>query len=186
MGGPENAWTSRTHLLILVSVDDVRYVVDVGFGRMVPTAPLRLDDEDAQTTPHESFRLTQHAGQYMLQARINGVWRAMYNFDLQVQQAIDFEIGNWYVTTHADSPLISQLMVARAEPRLRRTLNNGSYGIHPLGGITQRRQITDVDELISLLQGEFGIRLPRDLDLESAIAQLIKPGGTHGNLVKVR
>lgn len=179
MGGPENAWTARTHLLILVSVNDVRYVVDVGFGRMVPTTPLRLDDESAQATPHEFFRLTQHAGQYTLRAQINGVWRAMYHFDLQIQQTVDFEIGNWYVSTHANSPLISQLVVARAEPSLRRTLNNGSYGIHPLNAASQRCQITDADELLDLLQGEFGIRLPQDLELRREVAQLLMPAGNY-------
>ena len=187
MGGPENAWTPRTHLLILVLIDGMRYITDVGFGRLVPTAPLHLDDEEPQTTPHELFRVTRQAEQYTLRAQINGVWRALYHFDLQAQQTIDFEMGNWYVSTHANSPLLSQLMVARAEPGLRRTLNNGSYGVHPVGGISERRQISDADEMIVLLQNAFGIRLPQDVDrLHSALAQLIRTGSPNGNAVKVK
>src|SRR5690606_4816662 len=40
MGGPEDAMTARTHMLVLVELDGRRHVTDVGFGGMVPTAPL--------------------------------------------------------------------------------------------------------------------------------------------------
>lgn len=56
MGQPEGAWTARTHRLSLVTLDGVRYISDVGFGGMVPTAPLLLDIADEQLTPHESHR----------------------------------------------------------------------------------------------------------------------------------
>lgn len=51
MGQPEGAWTARTHRLSLVTLDGVRYISDVGFGGMVPTAPLMLDTETEQFTP---------------------------------------------------------------------------------------------------------------------------------------
>lgn len=51
MNQPEGAWTARTHRLSLVTLDGVRYITDVGFGGMVPTAPLMLDTEAEQLTP---------------------------------------------------------------------------------------------------------------------------------------
>lgn len=50
MNQPEGSWTARTHRLSLVTIDDVRYISDVGFGGMVPTAPLLLDTETEQAT----------------------------------------------------------------------------------------------------------------------------------------
>jgi N-hydroxyarylamine O-acetyltransferase len=174
MGQPEGAWTARTHRLSLVTLDGVRYVTDVGFGGMVPTAPLMLDTPAEQLTPHEPYRIEQHEDGYTLRANVAGEWRAMYIFDLQRQEDIDYAVGNWYVSTHPESSFARQLMVARTGEGWRRTLNNGSYAIHRIGGETERRQVTDVDELMGLLRSEFDIRVPRETALRRVIEGLIQ------------
>ncbi|MGG7557815.1 arylamine N-acetyltransferase family protein [Pseudomonas sp. ES3] len=175
MNQPEGAWTARTHRLSLVTLDGVRYITDVGFGGMVPTAPLILDTEDEQLTPHEPYRIEQHADGYTLRANVGGEWRAMYIFDLQRQEDIDYTLGNWYVSTHPESSFVKQLMVARTGEGWRRTLNNGSFAIHRLGSESERRQVTDVDELIGLLEREFDIRVPAKEALEPVLERLIEP-----------
>ncbi|MBK5400358.1 arylamine N-acetyltransferase [Pseudomonas sp. TH39(2020)] len=174
MGQPEGAWTARTHRLSLVTLDGVRYITDVGFGGMVPTAPLMLDTPDEQLTPHEPYRIEQHEDGYTLRANVGGEWRAMYIFDLQRQEDIDYAVGNWYVSTHPESSFARQLMVARTGEGWRRTLNNGSFAIHRIGSETERRQVTDVDELMGLLRSEFDIRVPREAALRRVIEGLIQ------------
>jgi len=174
MGQPEGAWTARTHRLSLVTLGGVRYITDVGFGGMVPTAPLMLDTPAEQFTPHEPYRIEQHEDGYTLRANVGGEWRAMYIFDLQRQEDIDYAVGNWYVSTHPESSFARQLMVARTGEGWRRTLNNGSFAIHRIGRETERRQVTDVDELMGLLRSEFDIRVPRDVALRRVIEGLIQ------------
>lgn len=174
MGQPEGAWTARTHRLSLVTLDGVRYITDVGFGGMVPTAPLMLDTPAEQFTPHEPYRIEQHEDGYTLRANVGGEWRAMYIFDLQRQEDIDYAVGNWYVSTHPESSFARQLMVARTGEGWRRTLNNGSFAIHRVGSETERRQVTDVDELMDLLRSEFSIRVPRETALRRVIERLIQ------------
>ncbi|EJM20257.1 arylamine N-acetyltransferase [Pseudomonas sp. GM18] len=175
MNQPEGAWTARTHRLSLVTLDGVRYITDVGFGGMVPTAPLMLDTEAEQLTPHEPYRIEQHADGYTLRANVGGEWRAMYIFDLQRQEDIDYTLGNWYVSTHPESSFVKQLMVARTGEGWRRTLNNGSFAIHRMGSESERRQVTDVDELIGLLEREFEIRVPAKEALKPVLERLIEP-----------
>ncbi|KJZ65299.1 arylamine N-acetyltransferase family protein [Pseudomonas fluorescens] len=174
MGQPEGAWTARTHRLSLVTLDGVRYITDVGFGGMVPTAPLMLDTPAEQLTPHEPYRIELHEDGYTLRANVGGEWRAMYIFDLQRQEDIDYAVGNWYVSTHPESSFARQLMVARTGEGWRRTLNNGSFAIHRVGRETERRQVTDVDELMGLLRSEFDIRVPREAALHRVIEGLIQ------------
>ncbi|KJZ41705.1 arylamine N-acetyltransferase [Pseudomonas fluorescens] len=174
MGQPEGAWTARTHRLSLVTLDGVRYITDVGFGGMVPTAPLMLDTPAEQFTPHEPYRIEQHEDGYTLRANVAGEWRRMYIFDLQRQEDIDYAVGNWYVSTHPESSFARQLMVARTGEGWRRTLNNGSFAIHRIGSETERRQVTDVDELLGLLRSEFDIRVPREAALRRVIEGLIQ------------
>ncbi|MGH8389757.1 MAG: arylamine N-acetyltransferase family protein [Pseudomonas sp.] len=175
MGQPEGAWTARTHRLSLVTLAGVRYITDVGFGGMVPTAPLMLDNRDEQQTPHEPYRVEQHVDGYTLRARIADEWRAMYIFDLQRQEDIDYAVGNWYVSTHPQSSFARQLMVARTGEGWRRTLNNGSFAIHTMGGESERRQVADVQELTALLKHEFGIRVPDRPSLIRTLERLIQP-----------
>ncbi|EJM88809.1 arylamine N-acetyltransferase [Pseudomonas sp. GM74] len=173
MGQPEGAWTARTHRLSLVIIDDVRYITDVGFGGMVPTAPLLLDTRAEQLTPHEPYRIDLHVDGFTLRANVAGEWRAMYIFDLQRQEDIDFAVGNWYVSTHPESSFVKQLMVARTGEGWRRTLNNGSFAIHRIGQDSERREVTDVQELIGLLGSEFGIRVPEQAQLARTLERLI-------------
>lgn len=173
MGQPEGAWTARTHRLSLVIIDDVRYITDVGFGGMVPTAPLLLDSRAEQLTPHEPYRIDLHVDGFTLRANVAGEWRAMYIFDLQRQEDIDFAVGNWYVSTHPESSFVKQLMVARTGEGWRRTLNNGNFAIHRIGQDSERREVTDVQELIGLLGSEFGIRVPEQAQLARTLERLI-------------
>jgi len=173
MGGPEDALTARTHRLSLVTLDGVRYIADVGFGGMVPTAPLRLDTEEEQPTGHEPYCIVRQDSSYALRAKVADEWRPMYVFDLQVQSDIDYQIGNWYVSTHPDSPFRGQLKVARTGPGVRRTLNNGSYAIHRMGQESERRQLTNADEVIAVLEREFDIRVPQHPQLRQVLAKLV-------------
>ncbi len=173
MGGPEDAQTARTHMLVLVTLEGVRYIADVGFGGMVPTGPLLLDSEAEQATPHEPYRLTLIDGTYTLRALVIGSWRAMYVFDLQTAADIDYTVGSWYVSTHPDSPFLGQLIVARTGHRLRKTLNNGSFAIHRLGEASERLQLRDVDAVLEVLRDEFAIQVPEHPGLRAAIERLI-------------
>jgi N-hydroxyarylamine O-acetyltransferase len=176
MNQPEGSWTARTHRLSLVTIDDVRYISDVGFGGMVPTAPLLLDTETEQATPHEPYRIEKQADGYMLRANVAGEWRPMYLFDLQRQEDIDYTIGNWYVSTHPQSPFANRLMVARTGDGWRKTLNNGSFAVHRMGAESERREVADVEDLLDLLEVEFGIRVASPQLLRPVLGRLIESG----------
>lgn len=175
MNQPEGSWTARTHRLSLVTIEDTRYIADVGFGGMVPTAPLLLDSEDEQPTPHEPYRIDKQMDGYLLRAKVAGEWRPMYLFDLQRQEHIDYSVGNWYVSTHPESPFAQRLMVARTGAGWRKTLNNGSFAIHHMGTDSERREVADVDELMELLRREFDLQVPDSPRVRQALARVIAP-----------
>ncbi|MGN8344420.1 arylamine N-acetyltransferase family protein [Pseudomonas sp. SMV71] len=173
MNAPEGAWPARTHRLSLVTFDGVRYITDVGFGGMVPTAPLLLDNRDSQLTPHEAYRIDSQTDGYLLRANVAGEWRQMYLFDLQRQEDIDYIVGNWYVSSHPESPFKGRLMVARTGDGLRKTLNGNSFAVHRMGQESERKTITEADALIDLLETEFGLRVPPRELLRPAMEPLL-------------
>lgn len=174
MGGPADARTARTHRLSLVTLEGVRYITDVGFGGMVPSSPLQLDTLAVQATAHEPYRLTfDGQGSYTLWAQVAQAWRGLYVFDLQVQADIDYTIGNWYVSTHPDSPFVGQLKVALLAPGRRHTLGNANYALHYLDRPSEKRVLGSADELMELLQETFGIRLSGSPEVRVALAGLV-------------
>lgn len=165
--------TARTHLLILVDLDGLPYITDVGFGGLVPTGPLRLDVSDPQATPHETFRLVPDAARYTLQALADGDGRDLYVFDLQEQDDIDFTVGNWFVSTHPESPFRDRLAASRTGPGYRKTLNNTEFAIHRLGSPAKRRQLADADSVIRVLRDDFGIAIPRHGELHQHLKSVM-------------
>jgi N-hydroxyarylamine O-acetyltransferase len=166
---PDAAETGRTHRLVLVTIDGEDWITDVGFGGLVLTAPLRLEADVAQETPHETFRLVRRGSGFEQQALLGDVWSPTYRFDLEPAPTIDFEIGNWFCATNPQSHFTFNLNVSRAAPEGRLTLLNTDFGRRDLGGEVQRRQLETADELADVLRSEFLLEPPPYADLDAVV-----------------
>jgi len=170
--------TARSHCLLLVDVDGARCIADVGFGGLVLTAPLALEPDALQETPHEPHRLReQEDGAYRLEARLAGAWQALYDFDLNEAKLADYEVSNWYLANHPQSHFVTGIVAARAEPDRRHALRATRYSIHHADGKTEKRFASSADELLGWLEGPFGIRVPRSPRLEEKLSRLVAEAG---------
>jgi N-hydroxyarylamine O-acetyltransferase len=154
---PPGTIPARTHMLLRVEIAGETYLADVGFGQ-TPTAPLRLVPEVPQDTPHERLRLRADGSEFVLEAEIRGEWRPFYRFDLTEQHAIDYEVGNWYVSTCPASHITTTLMAGRAADGKRYALRDNEFATHSTSG-TERR-VLSAGELREVLSDVFGIELP--------------------------
>lgn len=170
---PDDAITARTHMLLLVTIDGERYIADVGFGGQTLTAPLRLEPDIVQDTPHEPFRLKQLADEFLLQSLIRGEWRSLYRFDLQPQHLIDYELASWYLCNHPQSHFIAGLRIARSVSGRRHTLAADELSTHAPEG-TSSRVLRSVDELREALVNVFGIRLPDHPELPATLSRALR------------
>jgi N-hydroxyarylamine O-acetyltransferase len=169
---PDSVVTPRGHMVLLVDLDDDAYIVDVGFGGLTLTGPLRLQPGAEQATPHEPFRLTRAGEGLVMEARINAEWVALYRFDLQEQLLPDYEVTNWYLSNHPASHFVTGLIAARAGHGCRYALRNREFAVHHVAGGTERRLLTTVAELRTTLEETFLIRLPDGPELSAALEQL--------------
>jgi len=156
---PEHTLTPRSHMLLQVELEGERYLADVGFGGLTLTAPLLLTPDIKQTTPHEPFRLIASDDVYILQANIAQAWQSLYRFDLQVQQLPDYEVSNWYVSTHPQSLFVNSLIVAKPDSGCRYALRNNQLSTHYLDGHTEHKVLSTVSELRAALEELFGLQL---------------------------
>lgn len=171
-GAPAGAVTSRTHMLLRVEVGGTPYIADVGFGGLTLTAPLRFLTGVDQTTPHEPARIVSSGAEFLMQVKLGTDWQTLYRFDLQEQQLIDYELANWYTSTHPRSFFVNGLMVARSDLGCRYTLRNTEFSVYRIGGATEHRRLSSAAELRDTLTGPFNLSLPEGIDaaLERVIA----------------
>lgn len=155
---------ARTHTLLNVNVEAQDYLVDVGFGGLVPTAPLKMVLDEIQVTPHGRYRLTalpqakadDRVMTYILSAEVKDDWQMLYAFDLTPQNQADLTVGNWFVSTHPESPFRKRLMASRIEDNgVRHSLLNHRYRRHQLGKPSESQDIHSVGELLELLKDKF-------------------------------
>jgi len=161
-GLPEDAPPRpRTHMALLVTLPEGDFIADVGFGGMTMSAPLALQTEAPQPTPHEPFRLAEAAdGRLDLQAEVGTGWRTLYRFDLTPHLDADYEPMNWFTATHPTSPFPVSLMAARALPGRRLALSNARYTVREPGREPVERTLSTLAELGRVLSEDFDVALP--------------------------
>ena len=170
---PRELITPRSHMLLRVMLDE-EYIADVGFGGLTLTAPLALDVEGEQATPHEPHRLLRQGIAYMLQAKLGGEWQDLYLFDVQGQLPVDYEAANWYLATHPRSQFVKGIIAARAASGARHALRNTRYTMHVPGTPPQRRFVTSIPELRTLLADSFHVQVPIGEEVDRRLARLIE------------
>jgi N-hydroxyarylamine O-acetyltransferase len=171
-GAAENTVTARTHMLLHVDLDGQPYIVDVGFGGVTLTGPLRLETDIEQATPHEPFRLLKANDEFIEQVNIRGDWVSLYRFNLQENLLPDYEVTNWYLSNHPGSLFVTGLLAARPAPDRRYALMNNQFAVHHLNGHTERRLLANADEMRETLEGAFRLTLPDTPDLDELLARL--------------
>jgi N-hydroxyarylamine O-acetyltransferase len=169
---PEGSIRPRSHMLLLIEIDGQRYIADVGFGGLTLTAPLRLDANVPQETPHEVFRLRGSDGDFVLEAMLGDAWSPLYRFDLQPQHLADYEVSNWYLCHAPQSHFLAGIMAARADRDGRHALANLRYTRRTLDGRIVTRVLQDTDALRSELRVSFGIELPDGPEVSAALQRL--------------
>ncbi len=169
----------RSHMLLRVDLADGPFVADTGFGNLTLTGPVAFVPDVIQRTPHESFRLTSpRGGLYRMEAQLPSEWKALYEFDLQEQELIDYEVVNWYLSTNTRSHFVRDLVAARADRDRRYALRNTSFAVHHVGGWTERRVLSTVTELKEALVGPLGLTLPDHPDVDRVLDRVLRSATT--------
>ncbi len=172
--GDVNSFPPRTHMLMRADLGDESWIADVGFGGMVLTAPLRLAVDVVQETPHEPFRIVRWRDEYLMEGLVREAWVPLYRFTLQEQAASDYDLGNWYVSTHPTSLFVNFLMSSRPAPGVRYALRNNQLSIHRMNEGTEHRKLTTADQMRSTLIDLIKIKLPVGMAIDGLLEHIAR------------
>jgi N-hydroxyarylamine O-acetyltransferase len=151
----------RTHMLLLVEADAGRWLCDVGFGgegllRPMPFRPGEISDHFGWKS-----RIVEEGGLFVLQSLHSDGWHDLYVFNLDEQFAIDYEMANFYTSTHPQSHFMHMLIVQLPGTKERLRLTNRRFTVETPAGIAKEAIIESDAELVELLAERFGLVFPK-------------------------
>jgi N-hydroxyarylamine O-acetyltransferase len=157
---PVEVSTALVHMVLRVDFDDRALIADVGFGSRSLITPLALEFDREQGGSIEPRRLLQRGALVVHQTLHDGTWVDVYQFSLDPVPTIDFELGNWFTSTHPQSRFRLNLTAARAGSDCRYALLNREFTIRYADGRAEKRLLTTPDELLAVLADHFGLHFP--------------------------
>jgi len=150
----------RTHMALLVRAAGSAWIADVGFGGEGLLLPVPFGVPGEFRHYAWSYRIVEEsAGQWLLQSRRATGWGNLYSFTLEPQTREDYEMANYYTSTHADSPFPRMLIVQLPTPEARYMLKDGELVVERAVGV-ERRPLADDADIRAVLAATFGLRVP--------------------------
>src|SRR5262249_6747986 len=152
--------TARTHMVLEVVAGGETYLADVGFGadglyRPVPLVPGR-HESGGERSPRSGVD-----GEHALALERGGEWRDLYYFTREPQFGVDFEVANWFTSTHPSSKFVQTLTAQKLEPGRRWRLRDRDL-ILIERGVETRSLVGSADELLEILRRTFGLDFPAE------------------------
>jgi N-hydroxyarylamine O-acetyltransferase len=150
-----------SHMLIRVDLPEGPFLADVGFGGQSPPAPLRMAPDIEQSTSHGVYRFLEDDDALALQMRLPDRWETLYRFTQAPQGAADYEISNWYTSTHPASRFTGNLIAARVDGARRLNLFNRDLTTYDSAGRGETRKLSGAGEVHKVLTRDFRLDVER-------------------------
>ena len=147
-------------MLLLVRLGDGTWLADVGFGLEGLLLPVPFGSAQEARQFGWTYRVVRERGQWVLQSRHAGSWTDLYTFSEEPQELVDYEMANYYSSTHPDSRFVQTLTVQLPGLQRRTALRNRELVVDD-GKTTTRRTLAGQIELLEVLAEVFDLRFPQ-------------------------
>jgi N-hydroxyarylamine O-acetyltransferase len=148
----------RTHMTLLVDVEGAGRLADVGFGAEGLLAPVPFGGAEARQGAW-TYRIAEEGRYRVLQSLREGSWMDLYAFTLEPQEWVDYDLANYYTSTHPQSRFTQTLTAQRVSPEARLILRNREL-IVDRGGALETRLLADDAEVLAVLARDFDLPFP--------------------------
>ncbi|MBA3660958.1 MAG: arylamine N-acetyltransferase [Gammaproteobacteria bacterium] len=151
---------ARGHKILLVTIEGKPWLADVGFGGYGFLEPLPLEVEKEIVQYHHKYRLKKFNDRLMLQTLTTSDWKDLYEFNLEVFEAIDFEPMSYFVSHHPQSFFFNNKICVLPRSEGYIILNNNKLKIET-DGQEIKSDIKDGKDYLQVLKQYFNIDLPQ-------------------------
>jgi N-hydroxyarylamine O-acetyltransferase len=154
-----SGFTPRTHMLLIVKIEGEDYLADVGFGGEGLFFPIQLAGGVQKQFLWNYQIVKEEPDLFVLQTLRQEKWVDLYAFLAEQREPVDFEVANWYTSTHPQSSFVQALTAQLPTPDARFILRNRIFLIERAGG-EESREIKTLQELHQVLREIFHLSFP--------------------------
>lgn len=149
----------KTHMAIVVHINQQDWLCDLGFGSYGIRAPMSLEVLDSEVMQdHDCFMLTAtDSDAFLLKAKVDQAWQPQFAFDLTPWELIDFYPANYMNSTHPDAIFVQKLLVVLHTQAGRHILFGNTLKTIA-DGVVEKRILSAV-ERTDTLKTVFGLSL---------------------------
>jgi len=152
--------TAHTHKLLRVTNQGEEFLVDVGFGGEGPSAPLPWREGAWELQPGVVHRLMREGELWVLQCQHDGgQWLDFYATDSRPHYPADYEMYNYFTSTHPSSLFVNSMLVSLQGPEGYRILFDGLLRRRE-SGQTHLHRFQSPSEVLACLKADFGLEPP--------------------------
>ena len=157
----------RRHRVLVVTIDDKRYVCDVGMRSETSRVPLLLKENLVQTDGVGEYKYVKDDfyGWVIMQKLPDKEWKPLYGFTEEVQVDDDFVMPSFFCEKHPDSPFNTIMKIAIYTPDSNLNIVDNEYKVYKMGKCTEESIIKDENEARRMLIEKFGITAPENYRL---------------------
>lgn len=147
----------KTHMAIIVELNNEKWLCDCGFGGYGMRAPMSLKILETEVPQDgDAFMLSQlNEWELVLKTKLHDSWEAQYMFDLTKHNWTDFTAANDYSSTHPDSLFVRKLLIVLCTPVGRKILFGNTLKIND--GDRQEKYHLTPENRAAFLREEFGL-----------------------------
>ncbi|MGI2294750.1 arylamine N-acetyltransferase family protein [Paenibacillus sp. GXUN7292] len=152
-----NTPPKRRHHVIMVELNDEKYLCDVGVGGIVPRTPVLMEELKECQQGDECYRLERDAyfGWVLCELK-HGQWSRIYSFTEEPQLAKDYYMASYWCE-HAPDSIFTQVKMAAVRTREgRNTIAGDQFRIFTDQGVDTFTPSTE-EEYKDALRTYFGI-----------------------------
>ena len=152
----------RRHRVLVVTIDDQRYLVDVGVRNESPRKALHLVCGKVQSDGICQYRFEKDSffGWMLLQKEPGKDWKRTYGFTEEAQVDDDFIMPSFYCEKHPDSGFNKYMKLSIFCGESNFTIVNDVFKDYRSGKVQLRKRLTGPDELSAVLGRYFGLENP--------------------------
>lgn len=154
-GDPVEHPRPRSHMVLLVTAGQERWLADVGFGSGL-LAPLPLAATGPQRQGAWAYELVRGADSaWRLRESDGREWSTILTFTEERQYFVDVDVANYNTSTNPHSPFVQRPIVVHKDDTSVRRLLGRDYSVERPGHPVQKSRLTD-DRFADILHDVFG------------------------------
>lgn len=149
----------KTHMAIVVQLEQQAWLCDLGFGSYGIRAPMALDVLNKEVIQdNDGFMLTETSpGAFLLKAKVDEAWQPQFAFDLIPWEFLDFYPANYMNSTHPEAIFVQKLLVVLHTHAGRHILFGNTLKTIAHGVVEKR--VLSAEERCNTLKAVFGLSL---------------------------